>query len=345
MVATLVRQFRAAGCPSLLIVPANGEGWLESQLAGEDIIVEHFQLDHAVSPAFARWLEATLRRHRIALAHSHEFTMAVYGAWAARRAGARHVITMHGSRYYAARWRRRLAMRAAVRWSGAVVAVSRGLATALSSDLSIDASRVSTIANGVQADTIARSSLRAELGLPHDAQLLVSIGNLYAVKGHRVLLDALARLPQRSRVHVAIAGRGDLESSLRTQAEQLGIGKHVHLLGLRSDVQAVLAAADVFVLPSLSEGLPLALLEAMFAGRAIVASDVGEVRTVLADGAAGLLVPPGDTDALGEALDQLLDDAAEIERLGDRARQRAAAEYSASQMIARYAELYTRLLG
>lgn len=346
MVVTLVRQFHAAGCPSLVILPANGEGWLESQLAGEGVAVERFHLAHALSPAFAGWLGDTMRRHRISLAHSHEFTMAVYGAWASHRAGAAHVVTMHGSRYYAARWRRRLAMRAAVQWSGALVAVSQNLAAALSRDLWIRPSRVRVIANGVEPTPVERASLRDELGLPATATLLVSVGNLYAVKGHRFLIDAVARLRHtHPDVHIAIAGRGELADALHAQGQHLGLSAQLHLLGLRSDIPALLAAADIFVLPSLSEGLPLALLEAMFAGRAIVASDVGEVRTALADGDAGLLVAPGDPDVLAQALDQLLRDPAHVQRLGERARIRAAAEYGVSQAISRYAELYADLLG
>jgi len=92
-------------------------------------------------------------------------------------------------------------------------------------------------------------------------------------------------------VHLAIAGRGDQDEALRAQAAALGVADRLHLLGLRADVANVLAGADVFVLPSLSEGLPIALLEAMFTGCPIVASDVGDVRAALDEGRAGMLVP------------------------------------------------------
>ncbi|HLQ23811.1 MAG TPA: glycosyltransferase, partial [Gemmatimonadales bacterium] len=138
---------------------------------------------------------------------------------------------------------------------------------------------------------------------------------------------------------------GELEASLTQAAANLGISSQVHLLGLRSDVANLLAAADVFVLPSLSEGLPLALLEAMLAGRPIVASDVGEIRSVLANGYAGRLVPPGDAAALAGAVGELLDSPAEAKALGERAAGRAAAEYTVERMTERYAEIYGSLLG
>jgi glycosyltransferase involved in cell wall biosynthesis len=345
MLVHLVTELQAAGCHNLVVLPTGAERWISRQLAGTGATVEYFRLDRPISPAFARWLTETLRRHRVALAHSHEFTMAVYGAWAARRAGVAHLFTMHGSRYYAARLRRRIAMRVAVELSGAVVAVSQSLARHLSRDLWIRAFRVVTIPNGVRVTSVARSSLREELQLRSADHLAVAVGNLYPVKGHGYLLEALALLAERfPRLHVAIAGRGELHGPLLDRARTLGLGDRVHLLGLRSDVGNVLAGADVFVLPSLSEGLPLALLEAMLAGRSIVATAVGEVPTALAGGHAGVLVPPGDAPALAGAVARVLSDPAQARRLGEAAALRAAAEYTLGKTMGRYAALYAKLL-
>ncbi len=346
MLATLAAGLQAAGSENVVVAPAGGEGWLAQELRGTGVRVELFRQDRALSPTFARWLTATLRRHRIALAHSHEFTMAVYGAWAARRAGIPHLFTMHGSRYYAGRLRRRVAMRLAVELSGSVVAVSQSLKGHLSRDLWMRASRIATIPNGARLTTVAQSSLREELKLGNGDQLAVTIGNLYPVKGHGFLLEALALLATRyPRLHVAIAGRGELEGPLRARARGLRVDERFHLLGLRSDIGNLLAAADVFVLPSLSEGLPLALLEAMLAERPIVATAVGEVPTVLMDGRAGVLVPPGDAAALASALARLLADPGQARRLSAAAVVRAAEAYSLSQMLERYRSLYERLIG
>ena len=158
-------------------------------------------------------------------------------------------------------------------------------------------------------------------------------------------LDALGLLADRHpRAHVAIAGRGDAADALLARARELGLADRVSLLGLRADVPGLLMAADIFVLPSRSEGLPLALLEAMFAGCAIVATDVGEVRSVLADGEAGVVVPPENPVALAGALDRLLSNPTEARRLAAHARRRAQAEYDVSRMAARYAALYRVVL-
>ena len=345
MLAQLAGELQAGGCPGVAFLPAGQEGWLSRELAAAGIAVEYFQLDRPLSARLAASLAAGFRRHRIDLAHSHEFTMAFYGAWAARRARVPHVITMHGARYYAGRLRRKLALRAAAGLSGGIVAVSQALAGQLSRDLWIRSTRITTIPNGVRFDPLAESTIRSELALSPEDHLVVTVGNLYPVKGHRVLLDAAALLSsQHPNLHVAIAGRGELAAALAEQARELGFAGRLHLLGLRSDVANVLAAADVFVLPSLSEGLPLALLEAMCAARPIVASAVGEVPVALAAGAAGLLVEPGNATALAAALHRVLANRFEAQLLGKSAQARAAAEYGIARMVTRYAALYERLL-
>jgi glycosyltransferase involved in cell wall biosynthesis len=211
-------------------------------------------------------------------------------------------------------------------------------------DLWLGADRIVTIPNGVRLAPVARSSLRDELRLGVADQLAVSVGNLYPVKGHLHLLEALSRLSDRfPRLHLAIAGRGELEQSLLARARSLGVADRLHLLGLRSDVANVLAAADLFVLPSLSEGVPLALLEAMLSARPIVATAVGDVPTVLDGGRAGVLVPPANAVALAGAMAGVLADPAQARGLGAAAQARAAA-YTLDTMIDRYVTLYSKLL-
>ncbi len=344
VVVQLATALQACGAQSVVFVPADGEGWLARELEGSGVAVEYFRHERRISPACVGSLESAFRRHRITLAHSHEFLTAVYGGWASWRAGVPHVITMHGGRYYSDRVRRRLALRTAVALSGRTVAVSKSLARRLRRDLCIRPSGIATIPNGVRHARPGPTTLRDELSLGPDDRLLVSVGNLYPVKGHCHLVDALASLVTRHpTLHVAIAGRGELAGSLSAQARDRGVAERVHLLGLRKDIAAILASADVFVLPSLSEGLPLALLEAMFAGCPIVASDVGDVADALADGESGVLVQAGDPRALAAAIDGLLRHLERARELGQRARRRAAAEYDVSQMVRRYVEVYEEL--
>jgi glycosyltransferase involved in cell wall biosynthesis len=341
IVVMLARSLQETGASPVVFLPPGREGWITRQLAGMGIEVDHFHLERPLSPRCARLLAEAFERHHITVAHSHEFSMAVYGAWAAHRAGIPHIITMHGSRYYAQRLRRRLALRAAVLASAHTIAVSNGLAQALRRDLWVARATLEMIPNGVPYAPPARITLRDELGLgPHD-RLLVSIGSLYPVKGHRHAIEAVALLADlHPRLHLAIGGRGHLRDELSAQSRERGVGHRVHLLGLRSDVPALLAAADVFVLPSLSEGLPLALLEAMFSACAIVATSVGEVPAVLDHGQAGALVEPGNPAALASAIDRLLGDPVAARAMGARAAARAIAEFDATRMLRRYLDIY-----
>lgn len=145
------------------------------------------------------------------------------------------------------------------------------------------------------------------LVLPADAVLVGSVGWLTRVKGHRVLIEAVARLKEaHPRLHLMLVGSGDLRDEFERLARRLGLGDRVHFLGARQDVPECLAAMDLFVLPSLNEGMGRALVEAMAAGRPVVASRVGGVPAIIQDRVTGVLVPPGDPAALAGTLDELL---------------------------------------
>jgi glycosyltransferase involved in cell wall biosynthesis len=233
VVAGLATALQAAGAQNVVFLPARGEGWLARELEGSGVAIEYFTIDRPLSPQCARGLVRAFCRHRFDVAHSHEFSMAIYGAWAAWRAGVAHVITMHGSRYYNDRFRRRLAMRAAMAASDQVVAVSEPLAQAIANDLGVSRSRVAVLSNGVRHDEPERITLRDELGLSPDDRLIVAVGNLYPVKGHVHAIDALARLAAgHPSVHLAISGRGELEGALLARAREHGLEHRVHLLAV-----------------------------------------------------------------------------------------------------------------
>lgn len=345
VVATLATSLQQIGHRVLVVLPAGGEGWLADQLRDAPVTIDHFRLHRPVSLSTLRQIVAMIRDFGAGIVHSHEFSMAVYGGVAARLLRIPHVVTMHGGRYYAHRLRRRLALRWTVGRSS-LVAVSGTLADHLSHDLRIPRGGIDTIANGVDVTAGLPDRVRSELALGDTAILLVAVGNLYPVKGHSYLLDAMAQLRSRpSPVHLAIAGRGDERAPLEAQAASLGLKERVHFLGLRNDVSDLLAAADLVVHPSLAEGLPITVLEAMAAGRPVVATAVGDVATALEWGQCGVLIPPADVAALVESIDALLDDPERRRGLATRARVRAHERYGVRGMIASYRRIYTQLAG
>jgi glycosyltransferase involved in cell wall biosynthesis len=204
--------------------------------------------------------------------------------------------------------------------------VSHSTREFLVGERAVPADRVRLIWNGAPLDEFAPAGhergarVRRELGLDEDAFVVGSIGRLNAQKGHRFLLDAAAPLCRsRAEVRVLVVGDGDLQGDLREQAAGLGLAHRVVFAGHRTDVPDLLAALDVFCISSLYEGTPLALFEAMAAGRTIVSTAVDGCREVLQDGENALLVPPGDAGALASALEGAAADPDLRKRLARRA--------------------------
>jgi glycosyltransferase involved in cell wall biosynthesis len=187
--------------------------------------------------------------------------------------------------------------------------------------------------------------IRHELGIGPDAFLVGNVGRLALQKGQRHLIAAMPLLLERvPRARAIIAGGGDLEDYLRDLANEMGVGERVHVLGPRKDVPALMHAIDVFVMPSIWEGFGLVLLEAMAAGRPIVASRVATIPEVVAEGETGLLVPAGDPLALATALAELADQPEVAARMGEAGRERLRRRFSLEKMVGDTELLYRELL-
>jgi glycosyltransferase involved in cell wall biosynthesis len=229
-----------------------------------------------------------------------------------------------------------------------IVAHSEAIRAAVLRDRRVPPARVAVVRPGVDPERFAaedpaaaRAALRGELGLPAAARLVGSVARLDPVKGlDRLLAAGAAVAAARPDVHLVLAGDGPDGARLRALASGPALAGRVHFLGLRRDVPRVLAALDVFALPSLAEGYGLAALEALAAGAAVVASRAGGVPEVVADGRTGLLVEPGDAAGLAAALGRLLDDAALRARLGAAGRAEVRAERTMAGHAAALAAVY-----
>jgi glycosyltransferase involved in cell wall biosynthesis len=187
--------------------------------------------------------------------------------------------------------------------------------------------------------------IRQDLGIGPDAFLVGNVGRLALQKGQRHLIAAMPMLLERvPRARAIIAGGGDLEDYLRDLASEIGVAESVHVLGPRKDVPALMHAIDVFVMPSIWEGFGLVLLEAMAAGRPIVASRVATIPEVVADEETGLLVPAGDPLALAIALAELADQPDKAARMGAAGRERLRRQFSVEKMVGDTELLYRELL-
>jgi glycosyltransferase involved in cell wall biosynthesis len=206
------------------------------------------------------------------------------------------------------------------------------------------AERLTVIENGIESlkiQTIGhekRTALRADIGVPEGGLLLLTVGRLTIQKGHTVLLDAISKLKE-TKIVFAFAGDGPQLEVLQKKAGTLDVNDHVRFLGVRNDINELLLSADVFVQPSLWEGLSLALLEALLAGLPVVATRVEGVIDVVEDGVSALLVPPNDPSALADAIDRLIKDGDLRAELGAAGKKRAQTNYSLDKMCLAYEQL------
>ncbi len=176
---------------------------------------------------------------------------------------------------------------------------------------------------------------------PASRPVVLTVARLDEQKGHRYLLEAAAQIPDAQFV---LAGDGPLRLSLEAQARSLGLEERVKFLGYRTDISDLLADCDVFVLPSLYEGLPLSVLEAMSAGRTVIATHIGGTDEAVIAGETGLLVPPADSVALAAAIRSVLADRSFAQRLAQAGRARVEREFSATTMVKQVTDVYTELL-
>ena len=261
---------------------------------------------------------------------------------AARLTGARLVHTEH-SNLFAHQARLITAERALARLTDAVVADSEKVRRGLIAQ-GLPAHRIRTIVNGIDTERLGRDGLsgrkRTELAL-YGTSIIGTVGRLVPVKDQATLLAAFAAVREAfPGVTLVLVGDGPERSALECQAHALGIRPHVRFLGERTDVAELVHLFDVFVLSSVSEGMPLTVLEAMAAGRPVVATNVGGLPEVVEHGATGLLVPAGDPRAMAEAIAKLLREPGVRARMGEAGRQRARSLFDVQHMVQAYETAY-----
>lgn len=312
-------------------------------------------------------LSRLLTRHRIDVLHTHLFGANLVGRMAAAVAGIPVVSSLHNPDYDPSvfvdnpslsprklrilRWLDRATCRLA---RPEFVAVSSYVKESAKRHLGIPAERATIIYNSVDTAAFVRSAettasaerLRAELGLAGNDPVVLCVARLDPQKGLRYLIEALpAIVREYPRVAALVVGGGAaaVKAGLVSLAERLQVRSHVHFLGPKADVRPYLELCDVFVLPSLYEGMGIALVEAMAMERPCVATRASAVPEVVADGVSGLLVPPANPAELAAAMCRLLADAGLRARMGAEGRRIACERFDVAQGIARLETLYRRV--
>ncbi|TME90680.1 MAG: glycosyltransferase [Chloroflexi bacterium] len=317
------------------------DGWLRHHCEQLGLETHIIPINGMLDFAWLQQFHRLLRERRVSLIHAHEFGANTYGTLAGRLARVPVVATVHGRGYYADRGHRRLAYRAVSR-AAAMVVVSEEVKRFVVERTGASARRVRVVYNGIRtAGSVPQeiqASLRADLGISDEERVVAAVGSLY-------LLDAAPSVLGACPPTVfLVAGRGEREAALRAQARSLGIDARVRFLGFRQDIPALLAMCDVFVQPSLSEGLSIAILEAMAAARPVVATRVGGNPELVVDGETGLLVEAADAKGLASAMIRILRDPAEARRFGNNGLSRGSTRFTAAAMVREYEAIYDTAL-
>jgi glycosyltransferase involved in cell wall biosynthesis len=291
-----------------------------------------------------------LRRHRIQVVHTHGKGAGLYGRLAARWAGVPAVHTFHGI-HYSGYWLPARALYLALerRLSSLSYSVINVSASQCAEGLNLrlfEPSRNITVVNGIDVgaldESMAHSAIqRASLGLTAEDVVIGCVTRFDPIKKVETLLRTVERLAASiPRLTLLLVGGGGEEERLRRLVADRGLGRRVIFTGLLEDSARVYPILDLYVASSLREGLPLALLEAMGAGLAIVATDVSGHRDVVRHAETGLLVPPEDESALAEAIASLLADPDRRRQMGAAGRRRVVDEFSIGPMVERMAGIY-----
>lgn len=341
-------------------VACGGKGWLTRSLevAGVRVVIIPDLVREIDLRRDGRALVHTWRlisRDKFDIVHCNSSKAGMLGRMAARMAGTPVVIfTAHGfvfnepmspARRQAYTWLERLGV-----WlSDSVIAVSEADRESAVSSGVASSKRITVIHNGIDSQstpTVEAPSIREELGLEPHAPLVVNIANLYPTKGQSYLVRAFGQVvKEHPEAHCAIIGDGSLRPELESEIRTLGLQGSVHLMPARDEAGShLLRESALFVLSSVKEGCPFALLEAMNAACPIVATRVGGIPELIDHKETGLLVPPGDADAMGRAICDLLDNPQRARDLGTAARERAQTGFGLNRMVDQTEELYRRLL-
>ncbi len=332
------------------VIVASGGGNLERELEKYGISHKVLKMDtkFELSPkvfASALRLARIIKDENIDLIHAHSRVSQAASLLASRLTGIRHVTTCHG--FFRKRFRGIFDT-----WGDKVIAISDAVRVHLEKDLGVKKDRIELIYNGIDPAKFSKKysgdeirDMKRREGLS-DGPVIGTIGRLSPIKGQRFLIEAMpAVLAMEPKAQVMIVGDGDEKDDLEKLARSLKITGAVHFVPSDTDTHKFLSIMDVFVFPSVNEGLGLALLEALASGKACVASRIGGIGDIIDSGTNGILVGSGNSDAMAGAVISLLSDPASRIRMGERGRSLVAEKFSLVSMADKVIKLYEKVTG
>lgn len=325
---------------------------IENYVTGDQSLVDLAKKeDHTVTqlPCSSRIDKLTINalityceQNKIDLIHSHDYKSHFYAFFAGRKTRIPYVATLHGRTFGD------LKNRVFEVLENLLLKPARKIVVV--SDVLDDAMRKAgmgkktiQIPNGVNELTFHPDNPgkgKSHWGFSDEHFVFGTVARFSQEKGHPILLDAFAEVHSKyPQARLLLIGDGPLFSEMHSKAESLNISQHIHFAGAQTDVENILQDIDCYLSPSLTEGMPMSILEAMASNLPIIATEVGSLGEVLDEGC-GILIPPGEVAALAEAMSDIIERQGEAKEMANRARTRIESHYSAAQQSDRYAEIY-----
>jgi glycosyltransferase involved in cell wall biosynthesis len=352
LVDRMVRGFSAHY--NCIVAVLDDIGEIGEQLRNDGFVVEHMHRVAGIDRKCAARLDAFSKQHQVDILHAHQYTPFFQAMLSRGLAGKRPVLFTEHGRHFPDRpsRKRSIANRLMLRSNDRLVGCGRAVRQALIDNEGLPADRVQVIYNGVDLDALAaapsdaRATIRSEFGMGADDFVAVLVARLHQLKDHQTALRAveLARktIPE---LRLLLAGDGEERPFIEQTIRDSQLEDGVTLAGSRSDVASLLAASDAFLMTSISEGIPLTIIEAMAAGLPVVSTAVGGIPEMIEHGTTGLLAQAGDHQALADALIQLHRNPDQRSQIAEAGRQRARQQFSLNAMLDGYRQLYEEMLG
>lgn len=312
-----------------------------------EVLGRHSGLDLSVS----RKLRAFCIRENVSLLHAHQYTPFFYASLARTWRWRRPLLfTEHGRHYPDHRsWKRVLANQWLVGKKDRVVAVGQHVKNALIENEGIPERKIDVVYNGIDVerfykDPVVRGQVRNELGVTDDRFVVLMVSRLNPLKDHATTLRAWRNLSASGALELVIVGDGEEREAIERMIDGYGLRDSVRLLGLRNDVSRLLNAADAYLMSSVSEGIPLTLIEAMAIGVPCVATDAGGTKEVIDRSVVGSVVPIGDDQQLAAAVKKLVADRRLAAAIGKAGQARVRQLFASETMHRKYHDLYRKML-
>ncbi|GAB5439970.1 MAG: glycosyltransferase [Fuerstiella sp.] len=328
-------------------------GEIGERLQRDGFVVEHLYRAPGIDRGCAKRLHQFAAREGAGLFHAHQYTPFFQAMLSRGLTGSRPIVfTEHGRHFPDLPSRKRsIVNRLMLRRHDRLVGVGGSVRQALIENEGLPSGRVEVVYNGVDLEAMnrpsetARQRLRNEFGLESDDFVCVQVARLHPLKDHGTALaavdEARRMLPN---IRLLIVGEGDERSAIESEITRRGLQQHVTLTGNRTDVSDLLAASDVFLMSSISEGIPLTIIEAMASARPVVSTAVGGIPEMIHDGKTGLLASAGDAKTLARQLQRLHQQPALRRRIVEAAAESARRRFSLTGMLNQYERMYREVL-